>query len=133
MANMAKDLTISLVDQPGSLATLAETLGNAGINIMGGCGFTVAGKGEIHIAVEDGAKARAALAAKGINVDKERDVLLLYMRAVPGYLHRQAHDLAAGGVNIELFYWTEDGRLVVGADDLSKAKAALFSSKSPDQ
>lgn len=123
---MAKDLTISLVDKPGSLAHMAETLGNAGINIMGGCGLTAAGKGEVHIAVEDAAKARAALAAKDIQVDQERDVLLVYMRAIPGELNRQASILAEAGVNIELFYWTEDGRLVIGADDLAKARAALF-------
>jgi hypothetical protein len=123
---MAKDLTISLEDKPGSLAHMAETLGDAGINIMGGCGLTIRGNSEIHIAVEDAAKARAALEAKGITVDKERDVLLVYMRAVPGELNRQAGILSAAGVNIDLFYWTEDGRLVIGADDLAKAKAALY-------
>jgi hypothetical protein len=123
---IAKDLTIILENKPGSLEQLAETLGKAGINILGGCGLVVGGKGEIHIAVEDAAKARAALDAKGIQVVHEREMLLIYMRAVPGELDRQTRTLANAGVNLDLFYWTEDGRLAVGADDLAKAKAALY-------
>ena len=123
---MAKDLTISLEDKPGELERLAQALASADINILGGCGSTAQGTGEIHIAVEDSTKARTALSAKGIGVKKERDVMLIYMRAVPGELDRQTRALSDAGVNIELFYWSEDGRLVVGVDDLAKAKAALY-------
>jgi len=122
---MAKDLTVSLVDKPGSLAELGEALGGAGINIIGLCGVTVGGKGEIHILVEDAAKARKELQSKGIEVGAERDVLVVDVQPVPGELGRKARALANAGVNIELSYLTEDRRLVLGVDNLEKAKSAL--------
>lgn len=122
---MAKDLTVFLVDKPGALADLGETLGNAGINIMGICGLTVGGKGEIHILVEDADKARAALEAKKIEVGKDRDVLVIDVQPVPGELGRKARALANAGVNVELTYLTEDRKLVLAVDDLKKAQAAL--------
>jgi hypothetical protein len=122
---MVSDLTVSLVDKPGSLADMGEALGAAGINIIGMCGLTVAGKGEIHILVEDAAKAREALKAKGLEVAAERDVLVVDVQPVPGELGRKARALANAGVNIELSYLTEDGRLVLGVDNLEKAKSVL--------
>ncbi|MGH2582346.1 MAG: ACT domain-containing protein [Anaerolineales bacterium] len=122
---MATDLTVLLVDKPGSLADLGETLGAAGINIIGMCGLTVGGKGEIHVLVDDAAKAREALQAKGIEVGAERDVLVVDVQPVPGELGRKARALADAGVNIELSYLTENGRLVFGVDNLEKAKSAL--------
>ena len=122
---MAKDLTVSLVDKPGSLAELGEALGGAGINIIGLCGVTVGGKGEIHILVEDAAKARKELQSKGIEIGAERDVLVVDVQPVPGELGRKARALANAGVNIELSYLTEDRRLVLGVDNLEKAKSAL--------
>lgn len=122
---MAKDLTVFLVDKPGSLATMGETLGAAGVNIMGGCGLTVAGRGETHILVEDAAKAREALKAKGLEVGAERDVLVVDVEPIPGELGRKARSLANAGVNIDLAYLTEDGRLVLGVDNLEKAKSAM--------
>jgi hypothetical protein len=122
---MAKDLTVSLVDKPGSLAELGEALGGAGINIIGLCGVTVGGKGEIHILVEDAAKARGELQSKGIEVGAERDVLVVDVQPVPGELGRKARALSNAGVNIELSYLTEDRRLVLGVDNLEKAKSAI--------
>ena len=122
---MAKDLTVFLVDKPGSLATMGETLAAAGINIMGGCGLTVGGRGEMHILVEDAAKARDALKAKGLEVGKERDVLVIEVEPRPGELGSKARTLANAGVNIDLAYLTEDGRLVLGVDNLEKAKSAM--------
>ena len=122
---MAKDLTVFLVDKPGSLATMGETLAAAGINIMGGCGLTVGGRGEMHILVEDAAKARDALKAKGLEVGKERDVLVIEVEPRPGELGSKARALANAGVNIDLAYLTEDGRLVLGVDNLEKAKSAM--------
>lgn len=57
---MATDLTIFLEDRPGTLANMGETLGEAGVNIDGGCGFACEGKGVIHILVEDASAAQRA-------------------------------------------------------------------------
>jgi hypothetical protein len=122
---MAKDLTVFLEENPGSLATMGEALGKAGINIKGTSGQTVEDKGVIHILIEDADKARTALEAAGIDVGVARDVLLVDVQAVPGDLGAKARAIADAGVNIDLIYLTEDHRFVIGVDDLEKAKNVI--------
>lgn len=122
---MPTDLTLTMQDRPGELAKLGETLGNAKVNIEGGCAVTGAGKGEIHILVEDAAAARAALKGAGIAVAAEREVLVVDAKDRPGELGRITRKLADAGVNIQLFYITMGMKLVFGVDDSKKAKAAL--------
>ena len=122
---MSTDLSVSLENRPGTLATLGETLGKAGINIQGVCGMVAAGRGDVHILVEDAAAARRALQAAGITVTAERPVLAVKFEDRPGELGRMARKIAQAGVNTDLLYLTTDGRVVIGADDLEKARAAL--------
>jgi hypothetical protein len=126
---MAKDLTIVMEDRPGALATLGEVLGRAGINIDGICAVTSQGKGEIHILVEDAAKASGALRASSIQVQRETDVLVEDIKDRPGELGNLARRLAAAGVNIQMAYLGTGPRLVVGVDKLDKARTALRSAK----
>ena len=126
---MAKDLTIHLGDHPGSLAKVGEALGKAGVNIDGICGVTVQGKGVIHILVADAAKARRALEANHIDVAKETDVVVLEVEDRPGVLGNVARRLANAGVNLQLAYMATSARLVVGADDLGKVRAAIEAKK----
>jgi hypothetical protein len=44
-----KDLTISLTDQPGSLAALGEATGRANINIERACAYLEDGRAVAHI------------------------------------------------------------------------------------
>ena len=122
---MLKDLTISLGDHPGSLAKVGEALGKAGVNIEGICGVTVQGKGVIHLLVGDAAKARRALEANHIDVAKETEVVVLPVEDQPGVLGNVARRLANAGVNLQLAYLATSARLVVGADDLGKVRAAI--------
>lgn len=122
---MAKDLTVFLEDRPGTLADLGEALGKAGINIDGGCGIPIEGKGHIHILVEDAAAARRALESTGIRVGDERDVLVHKVEDRPGELGIIARRIAKAGANIDLVYLAANNRLVIGADDLEKARAAV--------
>jgi hypothetical protein len=126
---MAKDLTIHLGDHPGSLAKVGEALGKAGVNIEGICGVTVQGKGVIHILVADAVKARRALEANHIDVAKETDVVVLEVEDRPGVLGNVARRLANAGVNLHIAYLATSSRLVVGADDLEKARAAAEAKK----
>jgi hypothetical protein len=126
---MAKDLTIHLGDHPGSLAKVGEALGKAGVNIDGICGVTVQSKGVIHILVADAAKARRALEANHIDVAKETDVVVLDVEDRPGVLGNVARRLANAGVNLHIAYLATSSRLVVGADDLEKARAAIEAKK----
>lgn len=122
---MAKDLTVILDDRPGTLATLTEALGKAGINIDGLCGFPSEGKGVIHILVQDAAAARRAMEAAGFTVRGEREVLVLDAQDRPGEVGQIARRIANAGVNIDLIYVATKTRVVIGASDLPKAKAAL--------
>lgn len=122
---MSTDLTVILADRPGTLAEMGETLGKAGVNIDGVCGFPCAGEGVIHILVQDGAAARRALESAGMQVRDERQVLLARVEDRPGELGRMTRRIAAEGVNINLLYTTVDGHVVVGARELEKARAAI--------
>ena len=122
---MAKDLTVILENRPGTLADLGEALGGAGINLDAMCGFPCEGKGVIHILVEDAGGARSALEAAGLAVESERDVLLFDSEDRPGMLGETMRKLANAGVNVDLLYKATQSKLVIGADDLEKAKATL--------
>jgi len=127
---MSKDLTLLLEDRPGSLAKVGEALGKAGINIDGICGVTVEGKGVVHVLVQDAAKARRVLEANHIPVTGELDVLVLEVVDQPSVLGNMARRLASAGVNVHLAYLATSTRLVIGADDLEKARAMLQPGKS---
>jgi len=119
------DLTVVLEDRPGALADLGEATGEADINIEGMCATTSGGKGEIHILVEDLAATREALEGAGIEVSGDREVLVVEVEDRPGTMAEATRKLGDAGVNIEFAYTTFGGvRLVLGVDDLEKARAA---------
>jgi len=122
---MATDLKVVLEDRPGTLADLGEALGRAGVNIMGGCGLSCDGGGEIHVLVEDAAAARRALQDAGIAVQEETQVLVVPVEDRPGELGSLARMLAGAGINIELLYLTTAGDVVLGVDNLEAARGAL--------
>ena len=122
---MTKDLTVVLEDRPGTIADLGEALGEAGINIDGMCGFPCEGKGLMHIMVDDAPGARSAIEAIGFKVISEREVLLLEIEDKPGTLGEVARKIANAGVNVDLMYKATRTKLVIGADDLEKAQAAI--------
>ena len=122
---MAKDLTVILEDRPGTLADIGEALGKAGINIDGCCGFPSEGKGVIHILVEDVGAARRELQQAGLEVRGEREVLVLEAEDRPGVFGEVTRRIARAGVNIDLIYIAANTRLVIGADDLDRARSAV--------
>jgi hypothetical protein len=113
-----------LEDRPGTLADLGKALGKAGINIEGG-GFPCEGEGVLHILVEEAPAARRALEEIGLEVRGERQVLVLKVEDRPGALGEVSRRIANAGVNIDLVYLATNSRLVIGADDLDKARAAV--------
>lgn len=122
---MSKDLTLILEDRLGELAKVGEALGRAGVNIDGICGMTVEGRGIVHVLVQDAVKARRALEANHIQVSGELEVLVLEVEDRPSVLGNIARRLTNAGVNIQLAYLATSTRLVVGVDDLEKARSAM--------
>jgi hypothetical protein len=123
---MSKDLTVVLVNRPGTLADVTQALGRAGVNIEGACGFPAGGEGVLHVLVDDVDTARSALEDAGLEVRAERDVVLLGPLAPqPGTLGAALRRIADAGANVDLLYATEDGRVVVSGDDVDAiARAA---------
>lgn len=125
-----KDLTIVLADRPGALAEMGEALGRAGVSIEGGGAFVVAGQGVAHFLFADGAVARDALEASGIQVLAEREVLVQRLRQdVPGQLGMLTRRMGEAGVNIEVLYSDHDHQLILVVDDLEKGRAVLVPSR----
>jgi hypothetical protein len=123
---MATDLTLYLNDQPGELARIGDVLGRAGANIAGLCAVrSGGGQAEVHILVDDATAAFEALQSAGIRIAAEQEVLVLTIEDRPGALGEVAHELGASRINITLAYLATNTRLVLGADNLADAKAAV--------
>jgi hypothetical protein len=119
---MSQDVTVLILNRPGTLATVGEALGNAGVNIEG---LSVLPGGGIHILVEDADAARRALSTAGIEAGAIRPVLVLNVQDRPGEIGKTCRRLADAGVNVDLIYLATESRLVIGVDNLDKARAVL--------
>ena len=129
---MAKDLLVTLEDQPGEGARLGEALGRAGVNIEGLCAIMEGGRGAVHILVEDVAGARAALEGVSIRVEVETDVIVSPPLPepdldTPGVFGGMARALADAGINISLVYVAARNRVVLATDDNQRATKLLQS------
>jgi len=119
---MGRDLTIRLTaDRPGELARVVETLSRSGVNIEG----LTEVDGTVHVLARDPSAARSALRAGGYTIDGELEVLVLPMPDRPGELSMIMQRLADASVNLRFVYLATDTRVVIGADDITRARAAL--------
>jgi hypothetical protein len=124
---MATDLSVSVEDRPGALASIGEALGNAGVNIMGLAALGGHGGGHIHLLVEDGAAGRSALEAAGLTVDATRDAVVVDVSGDdrPGKLGELARSAGDAGINLVACYVASGSRLVFVADDAEALRGAL--------
>jgi len=118
-----KDLTIALENRPGALAEMGEALGRAGVSVEGGGAWVVGGQGVAHFLFANGAAARQALEAAGIQVLAEREVVAQRLKQdVPGQLGLLTRRMAEAGVNIEVLYSDHDHQLILVVDDLARGR-----------
>ena len=123
---MARDITIRLgEDRPGALAALVQALSRSGVNIDG----IAEVDGMVHVLSRDPSAARGALRAGGYTVDGELEVLIMPMSDRPGELSMVMQRLAEAGVNLRFVYLATGTRVVIGTDDITRARAALESSQ----
>jgi hypothetical protein len=122
---MAIDLTVYLDDRPGKVAAVGEALGAAGVNIEGGFALVVGGQGIMHVLVEDADAATRALRDADFEVRDEQEVLVLELEDRPGALGEVTRRIADAGVHLSVFYLATATRIVLGAEDLEQARAAL--------
>lgn len=122
---MATDLCVGLVNQPGTLLRATDALGRAGVNIEGASAFVCDGQGVYHVLVADREQARRALMDAGLEIQAEREVVLMAVENRPGGAAAVLRRVAAAGVNIDLAYLTVDGRLALGGDDVAALRREL--------
>ena len=120
-----KDLMFILPYQAGTLAQLTGALSEAGVSLHGCSGQQFGPEGIIHLLVENAAEAREAAARAGFVVRDERDVLVAGIEARPGALAGLLAPLAEAGVDVNLTYLATGSRLVIGVDDLDRARGVM--------
>lgn len=120
---MATDITVSVDDRPGGLASVGEALGAAGINIEGLLGVGMEGRGIVHVCVQDGAAARKALEDAGLKVEAEAEAILgepFPDAEQAGTMGAMARAVADAGVNVRAVYVATGSRAVMVTDDNAK-------------
>jgi hypothetical protein len=122
---MPTDLTVGLINRPGTLAEASDALGRVGINIEGACGFVCGDQGVYHVLVGDAERARRALIDAGFEIREERQVVVASVENRPGGAAAVLRQVAEAGVNIDLLYVTADGRLVLGGIAVAGIKDAI--------
>jgi hypothetical protein len=124
---MTTDLTIGLLDRPGTLAQASDALGRAGVNIEGACGFVTDDQGVYHVLVRDAEAARRALMDSGFEIQVERTVVVLPIENAPGAAARLLRRIANAGINLDVLYTTLDGQIALGGDDVVAIRRAVES------
>ena len=123
-----KDIAVVFENIPGSLANLGETLGNTGINIKGMCGLPMKDQSIVHVLVEDETTARWAIEEAGFEIRAVREVLVIDISDIAGKAGgggKLARRIGNNRINIDLIYLAENNRIVLGVDDLDKARTIL--------
>ena len=124
-----KDFAIILENKPGALAHLGEVLGKENINMEALSG-AVDNEGDaiIHLLVEEPGRTYGILKKNGFTIKDQRDVLVISIKDMvkkPGTGAGIFRTLAQEGINIDLIYLAENSRIVLGVDDLEKARTIL--------
>jgi hypothetical protein len=120
-----KDLMFILPYQAGTLAQLTAALSEAGVDLQGCSGQQFGPEGIIHLLVEDAAGAREAASRAGFVVRGEHDVIVADIEDRPGALAGLLAPLAEAGIDVNLTYLATRSRLVIGVDDVDRARAAM--------
>jgi len=119
---VARDLTVRLTeDRPGALAGVVQALSRSGVNVEGIAEI----EGVVHVLARDPGAARSALRARGYQIERELEVLVMPMTDRPGELTMIIQRLAEASVNLRFVYLATSTRVVIGTDDVMRARAAL--------
>jgi hypothetical protein len=121
-----KQLTIAVDNQPGAVAEIARTLGNAKVNILALLGTAQGTGGTVQLVVENAARAKKALDGARIAY-QETQAEEYEVPNTPGALAQYLDKLAAKGVNLNSIHVTasKGGKKAVVVYTLAaEAKAA---------
>lgn len=124
------DFCIELGDHPGNLALIGNTLGAAGVNIIGLCLNKCAGRDVIHFLVEDCGAPRQALEDSGITISRVSEVFVLSkdkkrITGKPGSFGGICSVLADNGIKVNFAYPAENNLFVFGVNDILRTRELL--------
>lgn len=119
---MPVDIRFSSPNTPGTIATAARALADAGVNIDGmGCDIRPGeGWGFIHFLVEDAEAAKQVLEDKGFEILDIHDVDVVQVEDRPGALAEICESYAERGENIEVLYAGSGTTIVVGTENMRR-------------
>ena len=100
-----KQFTITVDNQPGAVAGIARTLGNAKVNILSLLGTAQGTAGTIQLIVDDARRAKKALDSARISY-QETPAESYDLSNKPGALAQCLDKLAAKGVNLNSIHAT---------------------------
>src|SRR3954454_14133779 len=119
------DLVIDVENTPGALAQVADAISDAGVNIAAATCIGPGERAELHILVPHAEAAKHVLGISHVAVTREREVVVVEVEDRPGVLASLTHKIARAGVDLDLVYIATRNRVVFGAPDLDRLKAAL--------
>jgi hypothetical protein len=100
-----KQFTIAIDNQPGAVAAIAKTLGDAKVNILSLLGTAQGAAGMVHLVVDDARRAKKALDAARVAY-QETPAEAYDLPNKPGALAQCLNKLAAKGVNLNSIHAT---------------------------
>lgn len=99
-----KEITVTIRDEMSMLATIAEALGGAGVNIEAISAETMDGKAVIRIITNDSRSATRALAHLPKIKISEAETIVVRLPNRPGELGKIARKLSKYRINLESLY-----------------------------
>src|SRR5207253_10996368 len=102
-----KQFTITIDNQPGAVARIAKTLGDAKVNILSLLGTAQGAAGIVQLIAEDARRAKKALDNARISY-QETPAETYDLPHKPGALAEISDKLAAKGVNLNSIHTTAD-------------------------
>lgn len=119
---------VDLENKPGALASLAEALGNKGVNITGVAGVTIGDSGRAAITTSDPEMTRQVLQTIHASF-QQFEVTEVSLPNRPGSLGQATRRLASAGVNLEAMFPIgmsgDDIKVAFVTDNATKAKELL--------
>ncbi len=126
---LAKELTIRLEDQPGTLANVCRALADHKVNIVAFQSVPSEGKGLVRFVADDPVLAKKVLDNLGLSYN-EMDVAQAKLPHRSGELARAASRLGEADININYAYCGVDSStnapvLIFGVEETERAAAIL--------
>lgn len=129
---MAKQLSVSLVNKPGRLADMLAALGKRKVTFRALAVMDSGERGTVRFVPDDVALATSVLAKLNLRYDAA-DVLLVEIPSQPGGFRKICERLAAEHLNIDYAYCSFNGGgkvkggvlAVIKVNDLAKARRLL--------